>query len=60
MHSNLPLFFDGSPQVGLGLENSGLGFLFMTVLDLLLLTSGIVIYFRARKQTLSNQEVVNV
>ena len=60
MHSNLPLFFDGSPQVGLGLENSGIGFLFMTVLDLLLLASGIVIYFRARKQTLSNQEVANV
>ena len=60
MHSNLPLFFDGSPQVGLGLENSGSGFLFMTVLDLLLLASGIVIYFRARKGTLSNQEVVNV
>lgn len=60
MHSNLPLFFDGSPQVGLGLENSGFGFRFMTVLDLLLLASGIVIYFRARKQALSNQEVVNV
>lgn len=51
MHSNLPLFFDGSPQVGLGLENSGIGFLFMTILDLLLLTLGIVIYFRARKRT---------
>jgi membrane-bound metal-dependent hydrolase YbcI (DUF457 family) len=51
MHSNLPLFFDGSPQVGLGLENSGSGFLFMTVLDLLLLAAGITIYFRARKQT---------
>jgi hypothetical protein len=60
MHSNLPLFFDGSPQVGLGLENSGLGFLFMTILDLLLLASGIVIYFQARKGTLSNQEVINV
>jgi hypothetical protein len=60
MHSNLPLFFAGSTQVGLGLENSGLGFLFMTILDLLLLASAIVIYFRARKQTLSNQEVVNV
>ena len=60
MHSNLPLFFAGSPQVGLGLENSGIGFLFMTVLDLLLLASGLVIYFRARTPTLSNQEVVNV
>jgi membrane-bound metal-dependent hydrolase YbcI (DUF457 family) len=51
MHSNLPLFFDGSPQMGLGLENSGMGFLFMTILDLLLLAVGIVIYFRARKRT---------
>ncbi len=60
MHSNLPLFFAGSPQVGLGLENSGTGFLLVTILDLLLLASGLVIYFRARKGTLSNQEVVNV
>jgi membrane-bound metal-dependent hydrolase YbcI (DUF457 family) len=50
MHSNLPLFFDGSPLVGLGLENSGGGFLFMTVLDLLLLAVGIAIFFRARKR----------
>lgn len=51
MHSNLPLFFNGSPQVGLGLENSGTGLLFMTVLDILLLAVGIAIYFRARKRT---------
>lgn len=51
MHSNLPLFFNGSPQVGLGLENSGVGFLFMTILDLLLLAVGIVIYFKTRKRT---------
>jgi membrane-bound metal-dependent hydrolase YbcI (DUF457 family) len=50
MHSNLPLFFSGSPLVGLGLENSGSGFLFMTVLDLLLLAVGLAIYFRARKR----------
>jgi len=53
MHSNLPLFFDGSPQVGLGLENSGTGFLVMTILDILLLVSGITIYFKARKRTTS-------
>ena len=51
MHSNLPLFFDGSPQVGLGLENWGTGFLFMTFLDLLLLAAGIAIYFRTKKRT---------
>ncbi len=51
MHSNLPLFFEGSPQVGLGLENSGTGFLFMTILDLLLLAVGITAYLRARSRT---------
>jgi membrane-bound metal-dependent hydrolase YbcI (DUF457 family) len=60
MHSNLPLFFDGSPQVGLGLENSGIGFLFMTVLDLLLLAAGIAINFRARKLTTLEKEIRNV
>jgi len=51
MHSNLSLFFDGSPLIGLGLENSRTGFLFMTILDLLLLAAGISIYFIARKRT---------
>jgi membrane-bound metal-dependent hydrolase YbcI (DUF457 family) len=59
MHSNLPLFFDGSPQVGLGLENTGAGFLFMTVLDLLLLGTGVVIYFGARFRARQNQELTN-
>lgn len=48
MHSNLPLLFDGSPLVGLGLENSGPGLIFMTVLDLSLLSSSLVIYFMDR------------
>jgi len=50
MHSNLPLFFEGSPRVGLGLENSGAGFLFITIFDLAILTAGITIYFRAKKR----------
>jgi hypothetical protein len=50
MHSNLPLAFSDSPLVGLGLENTGAGFLFMTVLDLVILAGGIILYFRARKQ----------
>ena len=50
MHSNLPLAFSGSPLVGLGLENSGAGFLFMTIFDLVILAGGIILYFRARKQ----------
>jgi len=50
MHSNLPLFFDGSSTVGLGLENSGPGFLFITIFDLVFLATGILVYFRARKR----------
>ncbi len=49
MHSNLHIFLDGSPLVGLGLENTGPGMIFMTVLDLVLLAAGVVIYFRSRK-----------
>lgn len=48
MHSNLPLFFDGSLMMGLGLENSGPGFIFITVFDLGILAAGMIIYFRAR------------
>jgi hypothetical protein len=50
MHSNLPLFFEGSPMVGLGLENSGPGFLFITIFDLVFLAIGLFVYFRMRKK----------
>jgi len=50
MHSNLPLFFEGSPSVGLGLENSGQGFLFITIFDLVFLTAGVFVYLRAKKK----------
>lgn len=46
MHSNLPLFFGSSPLLGLGLENSGPGFILITVFDLVLFGSGVAIYFR--------------
>jgi membrane-bound metal-dependent hydrolase YbcI (DUF457 family) len=59
MHSNLPLFFDGSPQIGLGLENSGIGFLFMTVFDILIIAAGIAIYFKARKRTSQKKEILS-
>ena len=49
MHSNLPLFFGSSPLVGIGLENSGPGFIFMTVLDLVLVAAGVSIYLVSRK-----------
>lgn len=48
MHSNLPLFFNDSPLVGLGLENSGAGFMAITIFDLVILALGIAIYLSAR------------
>lgn len=53
MHSNLPLFFNGSPTVGLGLENTGAGFIFMTVFDLAILAGGVWYYLSARKKVKS-------
>jgi hypothetical protein len=50
MHSNLPLFMNGSPLLGLGLENSGPGMDFMTLFDLVILALGIAVYFRAQKK----------
>ena len=50
MHDNLPLFFEGSPTVGLGLENSGPGFLLITLIDLIALAIGVWAYIRARRK----------
>lgn len=51
MHSNLPLFFDSSPLLGIGLESTGPGFMFMTILDLVLLGGGIALYWTNKKRT---------
>jgi membrane-bound metal-dependent hydrolase YbcI (DUF457 family) len=59
MHSNLPLFFDGSPLVGVGLENSGTGFLIMTIFDILLVATGITLYWMARKRTIHKKEILS-
>jgi hypothetical protein len=59
MHSNLPIFFSDFPRLGLGLENTGAGFLLMTSLDLLLLTIGVAIYFKTRIKPRQNQELAN-
>ncbi len=50
MHANLPLLFDGSPGVGLGLENTGPGLVLMTIVDLVLLAGGLAIYLRTRRR----------
>ena len=57
MHSNLPLFFNGSPLIGLGLENSGGGFLFVTVLDILMLAIGIWLYIIGRKRNTTKRNL---
>ena len=61
MHSNLPLFFEGSPLLGIGLENTGPGFIFMTVLDLVLLGGAIAFYVvnRSKKRAATTQEIKN-
>lgn len=51
MHANLPLFFAGSPLVGVGLENSGPGFIFMTALDLALLGISLAVYVKYRRNS---------
>jgi hypothetical protein len=47
---DLPLLFEGSPTVGLGLWTSGPGLIFSILLEILLLTGGITIYFLARRR----------
>jgi hypothetical protein len=54
MHSNLPLSLNGSPLIGLGLENSGAGFIFMTLLDISLVICSITIYMVTRKKAGAN------
>lgn len=48
--ADLPLLFEGSPTVGLGLWTSGPGFIFSILLEILLLAGGITVYFLARKR----------
>jgi membrane-bound metal-dependent hydrolase YbcI (DUF457 family) len=45
VYPNLPLLFDDSPRVGLGLITSGPGFIMGIILDLGLIVAGIGIYF---------------
>lgn len=47
---HLPLLFDGSPQVGLGLWTSGPGLILSVVLEFVLLAGGLAIYLAARKR----------
>ncbi len=47
---DLPLFFAGSLDVGLGLWGSGPGLIISGILEILLLAGGLYIYLRWRKQ----------
>jgi hypothetical protein len=47
---HLPLLFDGSPQVGLGLWTSGPGLILSAVLEFVLLAGGLAVYLVARKR----------
>ncbi len=60
MHSNLPLLFNNdAPLVGLGLENTGAGFVFMTVFDLVLLIGGVAIYLTFRRRKITDLNIVH-
>jgi membrane-bound metal-dependent hydrolase YbcI (DUF457 family) len=47
---DLPLLFNGSPMVGLGLWTSGPGLIISGILELVLLAGGIAIYLVTRKR----------
>lgn len=47
---DLPLLFESSPKVGLGLWTSGPGLIFSILLEIVLLAGGIVVYFTARNR----------
>ncbi len=51
IYSNLPLFFNNSQLVGLGLLNSGPGIIIGILLEIGLIVGGIVIYLKTRKRT---------
>ncbi len=50
VYPNIPLLFDGSPLIGLGLITSGTGFIMGILLEIVLIVGGIAIYVRTRKQ----------
>jgi hypothetical protein len=47
---DLPLLFEGSPLLGLGLWGSGPGLVISGILELALLAGGIAVYVITRKQ----------
>jgi len=50
---DLPLFFDSSPKVGLGMWATGPGLVFSGILEVTLLAGGVAIYMAKRKRGLA-------
>ena len=46
---DLPLLFENSPKVGLGLWTTGPGFIASLMLEIILVIGGLIIYFRGRR-----------
>ena len=53
VYNNLPLLFDGSPLLGLGLITSGTGFIIGIGIEILLITAGIIIFTKFRKRAIT-------
>lgn len=49
--ADLPLLFNGSPTVGLGLWTSGPGLVFSSILEIAMLVGGLVVYLGAKAKT---------
>ncbi len=56
---SLPVFFEGSPNVGLGMWGSGTGLIISGILELVLLVGGLIIFVRWRNAQ-SNRKTINM
>jgi hypothetical protein len=54
---DLPLSFNGSPKVGLGLWSTGPGLIVSGILEILMLTGGFSIYWINRKRKLAESSI---
>jgi len=51
VYATLPLFFEDSPRMGLGLLNSGPGLVYSILVEISLIATGLAIYLSSRKRT---------
>jgi membrane-bound metal-dependent hydrolase YbcI (DUF457 family) len=60
--SDLPLLFNSSPKVGLGLWTTGTGFIFSLILEVCIISGGVAIYWtnkRRRTSEMVEQKISN-